>query len=381
MLRRVRIKGLWSFADAETELGCAGRLDVVLGANGAGKSSLLNVFRMLRAMTGRGLAHFVASVGGASSVLHYGPKSTPVAELELEFDGPKGLNGYGARLVHVAPDRLVYADERVWYEPHEQPRREYSIGAGAHPESALGAAISSGDAEAGVARTVKWQLDRFCHYHFHDTSLAAAMRMSSDPNDTSYLRPDGANLAAYLHSMWVEGDAAYERVRETVARIFPRFDDFVFALSKGSSPKVSLRWRERGNSYEFGPHHLSDGTLRFLAYATLLLQSGKPGDETSPNFPQLVVVDEPELGLHPAALALLAGMLRAFPGQLLVATQSVELVNLLVESEVELRRLLLIDRDGAGSLLARPELAKLKPWLEDYAPAQLWTHGVLGALP
>lgn len=379
MLQRLRVTGLWSLADITLPLHA---MNVVLGANGSGKSSLLNVFRLLRAMVGRGMASFVAEMGGAASVLHYGPKTTRHATIELEFEGPKGTNGYSATLTFVAPDRLVFAEEKVWFQRDgARKRQEHTIGPGAHPESALSAAITVGDSTSAVAKSVKWHLDRYCHHHFHDTSTTAALRQTCSVADAAFLAPDGANLAAFLLSMRDSAPAAYERVRDVVRRVFPRFDDFVLEPQGVGGRSVILRWREAGRAYEFGSHHLSDGTLRFVAYAALLLQPGSPGSEQHPNFPLLVVIDEPELGLHPTALALLGEMLQTFPAQRIIATQSVDMVGHLVTEAEELERLILVERADGGSLFRRADPIALRPWLDEYAPGQLWTHGLLGALP
>lgn len=378
MLRRLKVTGLWSLEEIDLTLL---PINVVLGANGSGKSSLLNVFRLLRAMVSRGMREFVAAMGGASSVLHYGPKNTRHATIELEFDGPKGVNGYAATLTFVAVDRLVFAEERVWYTPGDGSRREHTIGPGAHTESYLGLTLDAGDAAAPVARVVKWHLDRYCHHHFHDTSITASLRSACEVEDVSFLAADGANLAAFLRSMREGAPDAYLRVRDVVRRVFPSFDDFVIEAVGRGGKTVHLRWREEGNSYEFGPHHLSDGTLRFIAYAALLLQPGGPGRAESPTYPQIVVIDEPELGLHPSALALLGDLLQGFPAQRIIATQSVEMVGHLVTSGEELDRLVLVERAGRGSSFRRADPIALRPWLEDYAPGQLWTHGLLGALP
>jgi predicted ATPase len=375
MLKRLRVQGLWSLASVDLTLR---RTNVILGANGSGKSGLLNTFRLLRAIVSRGLAGFVQDMGGAASVLHYGPKHTRHGSIELEFDGPKGTNGYEASLTYVAGDRLVFADERVWFQRDpDRPRSEHSIGPGAHTESHLGFAIDEGSVASPIAKVVKWQLDRFCHHHFHDTSMTAALRRGCDQADTAFLRSDGANLAAFLRAMRAASPEAYRRVRDAVQRVFPQFDDFVLEPSNGS---VMLRWRETGNAYDFGPHHLSDGTLRFIAFATLLLQSGDAESAAHPNFPRMIVVDEPELGLHPSALTLVGEMLHAFSAQSVIATQSVDMVGHLVTDETELDRIVLAERSGAGSSFRRADPAALRPWLEDYAPNQLWTHGLLGAL-
>ncbi|MDP3278051.1 MAG: AAA family ATPase [Deltaproteobacteria bacterium] len=379
MLTSLKVKGLWSIQEAEIQFGA---LNVLLGANGAGKSSLLNVFRLLRAIMSRGLSHYVGiEMGGASSVLRYGPKKTPGASLELEFRSAFGRNGYTAMLSYAAGDRLLFAEERVWFERDGQPRGEHVIGPGGHAESQMGETLAEGHPAGRTARFAKYELDRYCHHHFHDTSMTAALRSSGSVSDTPFLHADGSNLAAFLLSMRTRDPIAYERIRGVVRLAFRQFDDFVLEPSGGSNSSVQLRWRERGNGYDFGPHQLSDGTLRFIALATLLLQPGSVNDGDYPNFPKLIVLDEPELGLHPVAMQLVAEMLRTFSAQVIVATQSVDMLGQLVADASELDRLLLVDRDANGTVFRRADRDALGPWLEDYAPTQLWTHGLIGALP
>ena len=133
--------------------------------------------------------------------------------------------------------------------------------------------------------------------------------------------------------------------------------------------KIRLEWEEHGSDTFFDTSALSDGTLRFICLATLLLQ---------PNLPSVVLIDEPELGLHPAAIHVLAGMLQSASTrtQLLVATQSVTLVN-----QFELDEVWVVDRKEGESHFNHLKEADMSVWLEDYGLGELWEKNILGGRP
>lgn len=132
-----------------------------------------------------------------------------------------------------------------------------------------------------------------------------------------------------------------------------------------------LNWREKGRDYLFGPHQISDGTLRVIALATLLLQ---PEDM----LPDVIVIDEPELGLHPYAIGVLAALFRkaSHHCQLIISTQSAELLDYFDADEV-----IVVNRKGESSEYRRLTTAELDTWLEDYSLSELWEKNVLGGGP
>jgi predicted ATPase len=207
-------------------------------------------------------------------------------------------------------------------------------------------------------------------YHFHDTGEKARVKQPHAINDTLRLKVDGANLAAYLSMLKTEHTDSYRQIVDTVRLVAPFFDDFVFRTDPVS--KIQLEWTERGDpDTPFTAHALSDGTLRFICLSTLLLQ---PWDL----MPATILIDEPELGLHPYAVNLLADLLKraSEQKQLIVSTQSVELLNRMEPGDV-----IAVDRKDNASTFHRLDATQLQDWLDDYSLGDLWKQNVLGGRP
>lgn len=206
-------------------------------------------------------------------------------------------------------------------------------------------------------------------YHFSDTSETAEIKLPVPLNDNRFLRSDASNLAPFLRVLNQTDATRYARIRETIQIAAPFFDDFILEPMPENSNLMRLEWRQRESDYPFLAHHLSDGTLRFMALAVLLLQ---------PTPPPVTIIDEPELGLHPVAIELLAGLLReaADHTQLLVSTQSPALINHFEPHEV-----IVVDRIDGASRFNRLESGPLQEWLEDYALGDLVQKNVIEAGP
>jgi predicted ATPase len=177
-------------------------------------------------------------------------------------------------------------------------------------------------------------------------------------------------LAPFLRRLREKHLQHYERIVQTIRLVAPFFDDFVYR--KDSEERIDLEWFEVGDpDTPFGPRQLSDGTLRFIGLATLLLQPASLQPDT-------ILIDEPELGLHPYALSVLSGMLKqaAEAKQLLVSTQSVELVNALDPEDI-----VIVNRVAGESRFERLIPEELAEWLEDYALGDLWKMNVIGGRP
>jgi predicted ATPase len=209
----------------------------------------------------------------------------------------------------------------------------------------------------------------FCH--FQDTSEAAPIRRQCYKEDNRSLQPDAGNLAAYLYLLRETARPYYDRIVRTVQLAFPEFDDFDVGPLELNPRNVMLNWREVGRDKLFGPHDLSDGTLRFMALATLLLQPEE-------RLPELILIDEPELGLHPSAMELLGGMLRSAAAltQVIVATQSVRLVD-----EFDPEDIVVTERWEGATAFRRLDPGPLAGWLEDYSIGELWEKNVVGGRP
>ena len=348
-----------------------GDVTVLLGANGAGKSNVVSFFRMLGFLTTGALQEYIGRCGGSDSLLHYGRETTQQIQADVEFQGDDRTNAYRITLADAAPDTLIFTNERVEYQREGYPDpRVTRFGAG-HKESALLNETSQGD----PACSTPLFLLRGCRtYQFHDTSDAAKIRKEGYIQDVRYLRSDAGNLAAFLNAMQGSHPECYHRIVETVRMAFPSFGDFELGPSPLNDRTILLNWREKDRSeHLFGPHQLSDGTLRFMALTALFLQPPE-------NLPRVIVIDEPELGLHPYAVSLLAAMIKSASVhcQVVLATQSVTFVN-----QFRPENVVVLERDGGASVARRLDTEQLAVWLEeyDYGVGDMWDRGMFGGRP
>lgn len=368
MVERIVVKGYKSIREAEINLR---PVNVLIGANGAGKSNFIGLFQFMNRVVNQGMQVYVAQAGGADQLLHYGRKITEQIYLELWFSRPNNLaNGYECTLLPTDDDLLVFKEEVVYFHDRNEYDHPYESrrSSQVHHEALLLDWQRNGDRVAyHVLRALaSWQL-----YHFHDTSPSARMKQTGDIHDNLFLRPDASNLAAYLYVLRETEEAYYRNIVDTIRLVAPFFGDFVLRPSPFNPAKIRLEWQERGSDALFGPHVFSDGTLRFICLATLFLQPPE-------RFPATIVLDEPELGLHPYAIAILADMVRsaAEHTQIILATQSVTLVN-----QFEPDDILVVDRVQGETLFSRLEKEQMASWLEDYGLGDLWEKNLLRGRP
>ncbi|MBI1765912.1 MAG: AAA family ATPase [Acidobacteria bacterium] len=366
MLRRVIIKGFKSIKEIDLELR---PLNVLIGANGAGKSNLVSFFKMLNEMMGGRLQTYIGTSGRAQTLLHFGPKVTPQMEARLEFEVDNGIDTYDMRLFYAAGDTLIFADETLRFlRTGLKAPKVVPLGSG-HQETRIGEAADKGEPTAKAFRHL---LNRCRVYHFHDTSPTARVRQYCYIGDNRPLLPDAANLAAFLLRLREEnGGSAYQRIVTTIRLIAPFFGDFELEPAGPSKKDVMLNWREKGSDLLFGPHQFSDGTLRAICLVTLLMQ---PEDE----LPDLIVVDEPELGLHPYALNVLAAMFgkASHHTQVFLSTQSSSFLD-----NFELEDVIVVNREGKASQFGRLDPVVLEGWLDDYSLGEVWEKNVIGGGP
>jgi predicted ATPase len=367
MLKRIRVAGWKSIKDQTIDLT---PLTVVIGANGAGKSNLISLFKLLNSMFANtpDLRNYVGRAGSADSLLHYGSRQTPVAEIEFRFSTEAGETGYFARWAAAAGGSLIFTEERVEFHGTGAPNQVIvNLGAG-HVETLLLRAADDGNQTAAVAL----RLLRSCRlFHFHDTSDNSAVRTPCYVEANRFLYPDAGNLAAVLYLFREKHPSAFRRISATVRQIIPDFDGFVLEPSNLNVKQILLNWTHKGRDYEFGPHQLSDGTLRFIALATLLLQ---PGDK----MPLLIALDEPELGLHPAALEVLSGMAKAasLHSQLIFATQSSVFLD-----HFEPENIVVVNSRSGASEFVRLSAENLESWRAEYTLGEIWEKNVVGGGP
>ena len=340
-------------------------INVVIGPNGSGKSNFIGVFSFLHAIREGHLQDYVAKAGGAERVLHFGSKTTSKIKIHISFSD--GVNQYEIELGSTQSDQLHPAGEEVAYWDKSQYPRPYTESLRVR---GLEAGISDPNCKK-IANFVRRHLDRWRLYHFHDTSSSSPMKKTADLNDNQYLRPDGSNLAAFLYFLQEREAIAYNLIRKAVQRMAPFFDDFQLQPSKLNPNAIRLEWRHKNSEAYFDASSFSDGTLRFIALATLFLQP--------PSYrPSVILVDEPELGLHPYAITLLASLVKqsALETQVILGTQSPFLLDHFQPEDV-----LVANRVGGGTQFSRLDSSKLASWLNDYSLGQLWEKNELGGRP
>ncbi len=338
-------------------------LNVLIGANGAGKSNLISLFTLLNQIVQLNLQTYVGQHGGAESLLHFGRKTSSQIVIDLTF----GANGYKATLVPTSDDSLIFSSETCWGQGYQYVAPyPISLGRG-HKESGLKAEV---EAKKGkIASYVYNAMTSWKVYHFHDTSDGAKVKQAGDIDDNATLREDASNLAAFLFLLKSKHGESYRRIVQTIRLAAPFFRDFILRPNRLKPDKIRLEWGEEGSDEYFNAGSLSDGTLRFICLTTLLLQ---------PTLNTTVVIDEPELGLHPFAISLLAEMLQsaATKTTVIVSTQSVPLVNQFTPED-----LVVVDREDGQSVFRRLPPEGTKEWLDDYGLGDLWEKNVLGGRP
>lgn len=362
MLDSIEIEGYRSIASAHVDLK---RLNVLIGANGSGKSNFVGVFKLVRQIVDQRLQESVLTAGGADRWLRHGQKLTPEIRFKIHFD----RNAYEVRLAPSDDGSLIIREENahfdgVFYGPDKQrttvAARESSLKERATQNP-------KGYADFTFLGVQSWRV-----FHFHDTSRSAGVKQPCAVDDNVTLREDGANLAAVLFRTRVTHPTAYQRILKSIQQVAPFFEDFTLQPSRLNPNVIKLEWKERGSDVYLDGHSLSDGTLRFICIATMLHQ---------PERPDVLVIDEPELGLHPFATTLLANLFRSVATersiQIVAATQSTAFVNQLSPDEI-----IVVDRDQqSGSTFRRPTEQEIGGWLDEYGLGDLWEKNVIGGRP
>lgn len=345
-LDKVTIKGFKSIKSLE-DFGLK-NLNILIGGNGAGKSNFIEFFRMVSAMMKRdGLKEFVA--GDADSYMFGGVKRTESIFVKMSYGEkfvkmPYGENGYGFELFPEDDGGFIVKNETVFLGESKV----------SYKESGRSAILTDVELDLDGFKNISEFIPGTKEYHFHDTSKLAGMRRMQDVIDNEYLRRDGENIAAFLYRLKDEFKEEYKSIVDTVRLVIPFFDDFILKPEKNE--KIRLIWRQTGlDGYPMKPNQLSDGAIRFICLATALLQ---------PEPPSTLIIDEPELGLHPYAIEILAEMIQvaAQRMQVIVSTQSSTLVDYFKPEDI-----IVVNRENGASEFKRLNKGELKLWLEDYS--------------
>ncbi len=360
MINRIQIENFKSIQKIDIELR---PINLLIGANGAGKSNFIGFFDLLKKIYNQDLQDYIAEEVGANNILYFGLQNSEYLRSRIFFD----KNAYYFVLRPNKEGDLYFETEGTqfnhgWVKDNGWDKEELAKG---HKESVLR------HQNYRRYRYVNAYMQSFRIFHFHDTSKTAKIKQKGDINDNRFLREDGSNLAAYLYLMQEKYPKNFRKIEMTIRSVAPYFDGFNLQPDRKNNEVIRLEWKEKGSDAYFNARHFSDGTLRFIALATLLLQ---------PEAPEVIIIDEPELGLHPFAIDKLAGLIKKASAQtqIIISTQSVNLID-----NFDAEDIITVDRKDKQSVFKRQDSALLKDWLFEYdnSVGDLWIKNVIGGRP
>ncbi len=367
-IQRINIKNFKSIRDSgDIEFR---PINVLIGPNGVGKSNFIGFFKLLNSIYKQRLIKFVADNGYENRILYFGRTKSKFLEGNIVFRPQKGNvnNRYDFRLVPQAQSSGFYFEKdlggfNLYASGYSEAWNYLDLGGEGQQESELRNNLSE------RAIYLCEYFEDFKVFHFHDTSSGSLLKQPNKTHDYETLKEDGSNLAAFLFKIKDTHPAHFKIIEHTIRSVAPFFDKFDLIPDAKNPEVIFLNWLEKGSDEYFNAHNLSDGTLRFIALTTLLLQ---------PITPKTIIIDEPELGLHPFAIQKIGAMIKSasIKSQLIISTQSVNLVNQFTADDI-----LVVERKDDQTIFARQSSVDLKDWLKEYTLGELWEKNVLGGRP
>lgn len=338
-------------------------LNILIGPNGAGKSNFISFFKFLNRLYEQQLQLYISRNGRAENFLYFGRKVSDSLAGRIIFDN-EWKNQYAFRMVPDQSGGLIFVREWSDYiNPTAGKINRSEISLGGNSESVLK------NDSTYRNKYLRSQFSGFKIFHFHDTSFNSKVKQPSGARDYARLHEDGGNLAAFLYRLQETKPQQFKIIERVIQSIAPFFDSFYLQPDEINSDQIFLRWQEKGSDILFTAHNLSDGTLRMICLTTLLLQ---------PQLPSTIIIDEPELGLHPFAIQKLAAMLKSasLKSQIIVSTQSINLVDQFSADDI-----IVVEREDNQTVFKRQSEEELAVWREDYSVGELWSKNVLGGTP
>ncbi len=375
MIERIIIQNFKSIRELDLALKS---INVLVGANGAGKSNFISFFKLTNQIYNQRLQEYIAN--NIDKLLYFGRKRSNNIFGFIDFDNKYAFSyfvkpSFNSNLGVISNDKLLYNK----HSHQEKDYKNWITLLGSHGDSlettifekSLVSTIENNRFINEYNNHLKVLNNRIFHiHHFHDTGKDSPIKQMNKLNDNRYLRENGQNLAAFLFYIQEKHPKDFQIIMRQIRSVAPFFDRFALEPDKRNENQIELHWLEKGADDDFDAYDLSDGTLRFMALTTLLLQ---------PDLPKTIIIDEPELGLHPFAINKLAAMMKqaAVKGsQVIVSTQSTDLVNNFEPEDV-----IAVDRKDNQSVFNRLNSEELEVWLEDYKLGELWSKNIVGAMP
>ncbi|WP_321319871.1 AAA family ATPase [Labilibaculum sp.] len=359
MITRLKLEGYKSIKELDIRLES---INILLGSNGVGKSNFISLFSLLRNIYQRNFQNYVEIKGGSDSLLHFGKKHTQSINIDIYFGKNNiDMNRFVVNLESTQNDLIIKSIDTAFKPEINWHPHNYELNV---RES------NFANIRKGQAWYVNDYLQEFDVYHFHDTGDQSPMKGKCNIDENFRLKSDGSNIAAFLYYLQKKHPKNFKRIEMTIRSIAPFFDRFDLQPSRLNEQIIQLEWKELGfpDAY-FNAYHLSDGTLRFICLATLLMQ---------PQPPKTIIIDEPELGLHPVAVNKLASLVRKVSktSQVIVSTQSINFID-----NFKPENIIVTDRKDSSSTFRRLNSDELDTWLKEYTLSDIWGKNVFGAQP
>jgi len=361
MIEQIQINNYKSIRELKLPLN---RLNILIGSNGVGKSNFISFFELTNAIYEQRFGSYTLAKGGIDNLLYHGRKGSEFIEGLIDFDNN---NAFFFRLKPSQSNKGYIENIGDYFNDNEDTDKNYSYWHKSNWDTAVEESNLINNPKRRSSY-LKKHLSSFTIYHFHDTSASSPMRGSCELNDNDCLRDNGSNLAAYLYRLEHTDEKAFRLIEGVIRSIAPYFKRFGLKPDPLNPSKINLKWEEVSSDMYLDGYSFSDGTLRFIALATLLLQS---------KLPEIIIIDEPELGLHPAAINKFASLVKkaSKKSQVIISTQSTNLVNCFEPEDI-----IVVDRENNQSVFKHLSGQDLSVWINeyDYSLSDMWEKNLIG---
>jgi len=375
MIQSIKIANYKSIYQADVQLN---NLNILIGQNGAGKSNFISLFKFLERLSEQQLAQYIFQAGGINSFLHKGFEESQEIKLRLTLKSDKDrlTDTYTSKIISDGNRYIIDWEQLETWDKDNDPIPLIDKFENQTVESRLKHSANSNQSlfVNSMAKHTYNYLKKLKLFHFHDTSDNAPIKLPQAIDDAYFFKNEGQNLAPYLSFIQSFDYDLYLKIVETIRLVFPSFHDFVLEESPYAKGKIVLRWKEKSSENIYSVKQMSDGTLRFICLVVLLSDTIPNGNQ-----PETIILDEPELGLHPFAIHILAELIQkaAINRQLIIATQSINLINHFTPED-----LLIVERNEQDqTIFKRIAEENFSSWLEDYSLGQLWENNFFGGRP
>lgn len=372
--QEISIKGFRRLANVQLELR---PVSVLIGANGIGKTSMLDVFSLLASSARGSLNAALSELGGLSALITYDHAEELALGISMEIEKDTQTQRYSLRIKPRGPsygieqETLHQVHGPIAYDSidsHGGDIRYHENGQIIRPtwdHNPLETSL------AQVPKVFLWpedfrrRLASSTLYHTLDVEARAPVRLPQPMRPAPLPGKNGEDLVSCLYYLRETDRDRFEAVEDALHTAFQGFERLEFPPVAAGT--LAMSWRDKNFSKPLYTNQLSEGMLRFLWLVTLL---------QSPGLTALTLIDEPEVSLHPELLNLLADLFREASRrtQLVIATHSDRLVRFLKPEEV----VVLDSTDDGMARLTWADQLDLKEWLGEYSLDEVWRRGRMG---